>query len=129
MLVKEDDMQFVLVIYHGTSPLPGSAAWKALPEAEHKAIYAEYAELNKATGITFRLPPIAPDKATTVQLRDGKVQVNNSPHLAEGIGGAFVFEAENIEEAIALAARIPQARLGGAVERSEERRVGKECRS
>src|SRR5688572_6291194 len=61
MLVKEDDMQFVLVIYHGTSPLPGSAGWKALPEAEHRAVYAEYAELNKEAGITLRLPPIAPD--------------------------------------------------------------------
>lgn len=109
-------MQFVLVIYHGTSPLPGSAGWKALSEAEHKALYAEYAELNKEAGITLRLPPIAPDKATTVQVREGKVQVENGTHLAEGVGGAFVFEAENIEAALALAARIPQARLGGAVE-------------
>lgn len=109
-------MQFVLVIYHGTSPLPGSAGWKALTDAEHKEIYAQYAELNKESGITLRLPPIAPDKATTVQVRDGKVQCKTGPHLAEGMGGAFVFEAENIEAAIALAARIPQARLGGAVE-------------
>jgi hypothetical protein len=109
-------MQFVLVIYHGTSPLPGSAGWKALPEAEHRALYAEYAELNKTEGITLRLPPIAPAKATTVQVREGKVQVKNGPHLAEGLGGAFVFEAENIEAAVELAARIPQARLGGAVE-------------
>ena len=109
-------MQFVLVIYHGTSPLPGSPGWKALSEAERKGLYAEYAELNKEAGITLRLPPIAPDKATTVQVRDGKAQVKNGPHLAEGIGGAFVFEADDIEAAITLAARIPQARLGGAVE-------------
>ena len=73
-------------------------------------------ELNKETGITLRLPPIAPGKATTVQVRDGRAQVKNGPHLAEGVGGAFVLEAENIEAAIALGARIPQARLGGAVE-------------
>jgi hypothetical protein len=109
-------MQFVMIVYHGTFPLPGSAAWQALPEAEQKAIYAEYAEVNKATGSTFRLPPIAPGKATTVKVRDGQVQVKDGPHLAEGIGGAFVFDAENIEAAIALAGRIPQARLGGAVE-------------
>ena len=108
--------QFVLVIYHGTSPLPGSAGWKALTQTEQKAIYAEYAELNKEAGITLRLPPIAPEKATTVQVREGKVQIENGPHLAEGMGGALVFEAETIEAAIALAARIPQARLGGAVE-------------
>jgi hypothetical protein len=116
MWVKEYEMQFVLVIYHGTFPLPGSAADKALSKAEQQGIYAEYAELNKETGITVRLPPIAPKKATTVQVREGLVQVKDGPHLAEGIGGAFVFEAENIEAAIGLAARIPQARLGGAVE-------------
>jgi hypothetical protein len=116
MLVKEENMQFVLIIHHGTSPLPGSAAWKALPEAEHKAVYADYAAINQDTGITFRLPPISPDKATTVQVLNGKVRVKDGPHLAEGIGGAFVFEAESIEAAIAMAARIPQARLGGAVE-------------
>ena len=44
------------------------------------------------------------------------MQVKEGPYLAEGVGGAFVFEAEDIEAAIALAARIPQARLGGAVE-------------
>lgn len=109
-------MQFVLVIYHGTYPLPGSAGWKALSEAEQKGLYAEYAAVNKEAGITLRLPPIAPDKATTVRVREGKVQVENKTHLAEGVGGAIVFEAENIEAAIALAARIPQARLGGAVE-------------
>jgi hypothetical protein len=109
-------MKFVLLIYHGTSPLPGSPGWKALPEAEQKAIYAEYGELNKTEGVTPGLPPISPTSATTVQVRDGKVQVKNGPHLAEGVGGAFVFDAENSEAAIALAARIPQARLGGAVE-------------
>ncbi len=41
-------MKFVLLVYHGPTPaLPGSDRWKALPEAEQKAIYAEYAELNK----------------------------------------------------------------------------------
>jgi hypothetical protein len=109
-------MQFVLVIYHGTSPLPGSAGWKALSDTQRKDIYAEYAELNKTAGVTPALPPIAPHKATTVQVREGQVQVNEGPHLAEGIGGAFVFDAENIEAAIAMAARVPQARLGGAVE-------------
>lgn len=109
-------MQFVLVIYHGTFPLPGSAAWKALPRAEQNAIYADYAEVNNTLGFTAGLPPIAPDTATTVQVRDGGVQIKGGTHLAEGIGGAAVFEAEDMKAAIAMAARIPQARLGGAVE-------------
>ena len=97
-------MQFVMIIYHGTFPLPGSAGWKALTEAERKAIYAEYAELNQAGDLTPGFPPIAPHKATTVQVRDGELQVKDGPHLAEGVGGAAVFEAEDMEAAIAMAA-------------------------
>ena len=109
-------MHFVLVIYHGSFPLPGSGGWDALPETEKKAIYAEYAAINQTPGITLRLPPIAPGEATTVRVASGKVDVKDGPHLAEGIGGAFVLEADSLDEAVAMAARIPQARLGGAVE-------------
>ena len=109
-------MQFVLMIYQGTTPLPGSDRWQGLSEAEQKAIYADYAELNKTTGVAPGLPLGLPHAARTVQVRDGKTQVKNGTYLAEGAGGYFVFEAENMEAAIALAARIPAARLGGAVE-------------
>jgi len=51
-----------------------------------------------------------------VQLRDGKTQVKNGTYQAEGAGGFSVYEAESMEAAITLAARIPAARLGGAVE-------------
>jgi hypothetical protein len=109
-------MKFVLVIYHGASPLPGSAGWKGLSEEQQKGLYAEYAELNKAAGVTPGLPPIAPKKATTVQVKDGKVQAKEGPYLSEGIGGAFLFDADDMDAAIAMAARVPQARMGGAVE-------------
>ena len=109
-------MQFVLMIYQGTTPLPGSDRWQALSETEQKAIYADYAELNKTKGVAAGLPLGLPDAARTVQVRDGKTEVKNGTFLAEGAGGYFVYEAENIEAAIALAARIPAARLGGAVE-------------
>jgi hypothetical protein len=50
-------MTFVLLVYHGPNPaLPGSDRWKALPEAEQKGIYADYAALNKAEGMTGGLP-------------------------------------------------------------------------
>jgi hypothetical protein len=117
MCIKEDDMKFVLMIYQGPTPaLPGSDRWKALPEAEQKAIYADYAELNKTEGITQGLPLGLPDAARTVQVRDGKIHVKNGTYLAEGVGGFSVYEAESMEAAIALAARTPAARLGGAVE-------------
>lgn len=109
-------MKFVLLIYQGTTPLPGSEKWKALPEAEQKAIYAEYAELNKTAGLTPGLPLGLPGAARTVQVRDGEPRIKSGTYLAEGIGGYSVFEAESMEAAIAVAARVPAARLGGAVE-------------
>jgi hypothetical protein len=109
-------MKFVLVVYQGSTPLPGSERWQALSEAEQKAIYADYAELNKTEGVAPGLPLGLPGAARTVQVRDGKLQVRNGTYLAEGAAGYTVFEAETIEDAIALAARIPAARLGGAVE-------------
>ena len=108
--------KFVLLIYQGSTPLPGSDAWKGLSEAEQKAVYEDYARIGKTAGVTPGLPLGLPAAARTVQLRNGGPQVKNGPHLAEGVGGYFVFEAENMEAAIALAARIPAARLGGAVE-------------
>ena len=109
-------MKYVLLVYQGTTPLPGTDGWNALPAAEQKRIYADYAELNEAAGVSPGLPLGLPDAARTVQVRDGKLQVKNGPHLGEGIGGFSVYEAESMEAAIALAARIPAARLGGAVE-------------
>jgi hypothetical protein len=109
-------MEFVLLVYQGTTPLPGSDRWQALSEAEQKAIYAGYAELNKTTGLAQGLPLGLPNAARTVQVRDGKTQVKNGTYLGEGAGGYFVYQAESMDAAIALAARVPAARLGGAVE-------------
>jgi hypothetical protein len=109
-------MKFVLLVYQGSTPLPGTERWQALSEAEQKKIYADYAELNKTEGITAGLPLGLPDAARTVQVQDGKTQVRNGTYLTEGVAGYSMFEAESIEAAIALAARIPAARLGGAVE-------------
>jgi len=113
---QEAKMKYVLLVYQGSTPLPGSDRWQALSEVEQKAVYADYAELNKTEGITTGLPLGLPEAARTVQVRDGKTHVKNGTYLAEGVGGYSVYEAESIEAAIALAARIPAARLGGAVE-------------
>ena len=45
-------MKYVLLVYQGTTPLPGTERWKALPAAEQKQIYADYAELNEAPGMS-----------------------------------------------------------------------------
>ena len=110
-------MKFVLLVYHGAAPaLPGSDRWNALSQAEQKAVFADYAALNKADGITAGLPLGLPDSAKTVQVRDGRTHVRDGTYLPEGAGGYSVYEAESMDAAIALAARIPAARLGGAVE-------------
>ncbi len=66
-------MKFVLLVYQGSTPLPGSTSWEALSEAERKAIFADYTELNKTEGISAGLPLGLPEAARTVQVRDGKV--------------------------------------------------------
>ena len=109
-------MKFVLLVYQGSTPLPGFDRWEALSEAEQKSVYADYAELNKTEGVAPALPLGLPDTARTVQVRDGKTHVKNGTYLPEGAAGYAIYEAEGIEAAIALAARIPAARLGGAVE-------------
>ena len=109
-------MKFVMLIYQGTTPLPGSDSWKALPEAEQKAIYADYARFNEAPGITPGLPLGLPGAAKTVQVRAGRPEVRDGTYLAEGVAGFAVLDAESMEAAVALATKIPAARLGGAVE-------------
>jgi hypothetical protein len=47
--------------------LSGSDRWKALPEAEQKAIYSDHATINKAAGVTPGLPLGLPTAAMTVQ--------------------------------------------------------------
>jgi hypothetical protein len=105
-------MKFVLLIYQGSTPLPGSDRWQALSEVEQKAIYTDYTELNKTEGVAPGLPLGLPAAARTVQVRDGKTHIKNGTYLAEGAAGYAVFEAEGIEAAIALAARIPRGPAG-----------------
>ncbi len=110
--------QFVLMIYQGTTPLPGTPEWDALPEAEQTAIYADYAGINQTPGVAPGPPLGLPAEARTVTVRNGAVAAAEGPYLgSEGaVGGFMVFEAEDLDAAVALAARVPAARHGGAVE-------------
>ena len=54
-------MKYVLLVYQGTTPLPGSDRWKALSPTDQRQIYADYAELNQASGVTPGLPLGLPD--------------------------------------------------------------------
>ena len=56
--------------------------------------------------------------ATTVRVDNGEVLTTDGPFVAvkEALGSYLVFEADNLDQAIELASRIPAARLGGAIE-------------
>ena len=110
--------QFALMIYQGTTPLPGTDEWEALPTDEQTQVYADYASLNQTPGVTPGPPLGLPADARTVVVKDGTVDVREGAHLGtEGaVGGFLVLEADDLDAAIALAARIPAARLGGAIE-------------
>jgi hypothetical protein len=111
-------MQYVMLIYQGTTPLPNSEEWAALSEEEQKQIYADYGALNKTPGVTPSLPMGSPENATTVRVQDGKTLSTDGPFVGmkEAVGGMFVLEADDLDAAIEVAARVPAARLGGAIE-------------
>jgi hypothetical protein len=111
-------MQFVLIIYHGTFPLPGTPEAKLISEEEQKAIYADYATLNEMENMTPGPPLGLPENATTVRVENGSTVTTEGPYVGVGgaVGGFYVVEAEDLAAAVAIASRVPQARLGGAVE-------------
>jgi hypothetical protein len=111
-------MQFVLLIYQGTTPLPNSEEWKTFSDEEKKRIYTEYEAVNKTPGVTPGLPLGLPKDATTVRVQNGETLATKGPFVdARGaVGGYLMLEADNVDAAIKLAARIPAARLGGAIE-------------
>ena len=74
-----------------------------------------------------------PDAATTVRVQDGATVTTDGPfaETKEALGGYFMFEGDDLEAAIAVAAQVPATRFGGAVEirpSSSTRRTGGELR-
>lgn len=111
-------MQFVLMIYQGTTPLPNTEAWSSLPASEQKAIYADYAALNKTPGLSPGLPLGLPTDAKTVRVDNGRTVTSDGPYVDTNgaVGGYMVFEADNVDAAIELASRVPATRHGGGIE-------------
>jgi hypothetical protein len=112
-------MQFVLLIHQGTTPTPTSPTWSTLSETEQQQIYADYAAFNAIGCMTAGLPLGLPDDASTVTVRDGVRSVVPGNYLQDptkAVGGYCIVEADDIETAYEIAAKIPAARLGGAIE-------------
>ena len=111
-------MKFMLLIHQGSTPTPPSEEWDRLTEDEKGEIYAAYKALGETPGVSPGLQLQAPESATTVRVQNGKTLTTDGPfaETKEAIGGYLLFEADDPDAAIELAARIPAARLGGAIE-------------
>jgi hypothetical protein len=102
-------MKYMLLIYNDE---------QALTEAERKDCYAESTQLAhdlKSNGQYLSANPLHPTAmATSIRVRDGKRLVTDGPfaETREQLGGYFLIDAKDLDEAIAVAARIPMARKG-----------------
>ena len=102
-------MKYMLLIYSDE---------QALSETERKECYAESTQLARqihSSGQYLAANPLHPTSmATSVRVREGKRLVTDGPfaETREQLGGYFLVEAKNLDEAIAIAAQIPMARKG-----------------
>jgi len=105
-------MQYLLLIYHNESE------WEKLGPSQQATIYQEYRELIQrlaATGKYLAGDELKPTTtATTVRVRDGRQSITDGPfaETKEQLGGYFLVNAADLDEAIAIAAEIPSARDG-----------------
>jgi hypothetical protein len=102
-------VKYMLLIY---------ADEQAWTEPERQACYGESTDLAhdlKTSGHYISASPLQPvATATSIRVRSGKRSVTDGPfaETREQLGGFFLIEAENLDEAIAVAGRVPGARKG-----------------
>ncbi len=105
-------MKYMLLIYHDEQ------VWGNESEEGRQKTYAEYRQLTQeiqASGHHLAGSQLTPSStATSVRVRDGKPLTTDGPfaETKEQLGGYFLIEAKNLDEAIGIAARIPSARSG-----------------
>jgi hypothetical protein len=105
-------MKYMLLIHDDEQ------GWAKLSEDERKKIYADYGQFGqsvKASGNYLAGAQLQPTSmATSVRVRDGKRLVTDGPfaETREQLGGYYLVEAKNLDEAIGIAARIPSASFG-----------------
>ena len=105
-------MKYLLLIYEN------EASFVNLPEAEQGKIFQEYMDYSKGIARSGNyiageaLEPVA--TATTVRVQNGKTLTTDGPfaETKEQLGGFYMVEAKNLDEAIKLAAGIPASRTG-----------------
>jgi hypothetical protein len=105
-------MKFMFMVYHDEKVLD------AMPEKEMQALVdsaVEYAEEIRRSGHYIVSNALQRKQtARTIRLRDGKVSTSVGPfaETKEQLGGFFLIEAKDMDEACAIAARFPPARIG-----------------
>lgn len=106
-------MQYLIQIYSNLS-----TEWEALSEAEKAGVTEEYMAISQTPGIAGGAQLQPAETATTVRVQDGRTLTTDGPfaETKEALGGYYLFEAPDLDAAIELAARVPAARMGGAVE-------------
>ncbi len=111
-------MKYMLLIHQGDTPTPPSEEWDRLPDEEKESIKAAYQAISSTPGVSPGLQLQDPESATTVRVEDGQTLITDGPfaETKEALGGYMLFEADDLDAAIELAARVPAARLGGAIE-------------
>ena len=96
--------------------------WLALPEAERDAVMKDYrawiAELERAGRHRATEKLAWSPSAKTLRVRDGKRVVTDGPYAEtkEQFGGFHIVECRDVDEALAIAERIPTLRVGGTIE-------------
>jgi hypothetical protein len=107
-------MQYMLLIYSGGT----DGEWNALSEEEQKSVTGEYMAIMDLPNVTggAQLQPI--ETATTVKVNGGGTLTTDGPFIdtKESLGGYYLVEADDIDAALEVAAKIPAARLGGGIE-------------
>ncbi len=85
---------------------------------EQESIFGEYIAIRQSRGVIGGEHLQPAETATTVRVEEGRTLFTDGPFVdaKEHLGGFFLVEADDLDEALEIAARIPAARMGGAVE-------------
>jgi hypothetical protein len=114
MRTKEDPMRYLLQIYSAGMV----ETFERLSADEQDAIREEVRAVQQLPGVVgaARLQPV--ETATTVRVENGQALLTDGPFVdaKEHVGGFALVEADDLDGALEIAARIPIARLGGAIE-------------
>ena len=105
-------MQYMLMIYSedGSGPQPETPEFGEMMQG-----YGAFTEEVRGNGVMLHGDPLQPlSTAPAVRVRDGAVHTTDGPfaETKETLGGFYILECENLDEAIAYAGKIPGAKHG-----------------